>query len=456
MPTEFTIQLYNPDLQVEVRRETGTFGTPHYDFSMPQDTFRQPSGSMLDRTQHDPAASGVTPKINFSFKRESKLTKDMVLCMKGRSTDVVHKKKSKEPDISIALFKALREVTIYEPNLTRVEMEDPKGLEVVVLLAATIIKDVFYGALRQAFNVNDEQRRRSSSTTDGKNGNILKKENRPIPGTLTQQPTAMMSGGLNPQASSQPGAQPRRKTSEPITDPRTQWQLDAETARLKAEADAEAKEARRQEETRRREQSRRDDIESRRLMKQLEAEEKERRRREKEVAKETERLRKIYGNQAQNLAPSPTVTAGQRPGAHSAPIPQGPFPQRPAAQPVHQRPGYPSHPQQSQRPAQAGPSRMVHAAPSSTPSGSSHHHTTGLRPPQQSAPPAPQQGWAPPSQPQRPSHPQRNSFNALNAGASVSNMLSSTSHHAGKKSMWNLRGKSEEQNRLSKKTSSVW
>ncbi|KAL9082498.1 MAG: hypothetical protein Q9159_006384, partial [Coniocarpon cinnabarinum] len=162
LPTDFTIQLYNPDLQIEVKREQSTFSGTRYDFAVPQDTFRLPSSSALDRSQHDPAAALTTPKINFSFKRENKLGKDMVLTMTGRSTDVVHKKKSKEPDISIALFRGLRELTMYEPNLYRVDIEDPKGLEIAVILVATVIKDVFYSSLRQAFNVTDAPARRTS------------------------------------------------------------------------------------------------------------------------------------------------------------------------------------------------------------------------------------------------------------------------------------------------------
>ena len=54
--------------------------------------------------------------------------------MTGKSTDPTGKKKSKEPDIAVALFAGLKEITIYEPNLYRVEMEDYKGLEVVLLL----------------------------------------------------------------------------------------------------------------------------------------------------------------------------------------------------------------------------------------------------------------------------------------------------------------------------------
>ena len=43
----------------------------------------------------------------------------------------------------------MRELTIYEPNLQRVEMEDPKGLEVVLLLSAVVIKDLYFSPKEQ-------------------------------------------------------------------------------------------------------------------------------------------------------------------------------------------------------------------------------------------------------------------------------------------------------------------
>ena len=408
----------------------------------------------------------------------------MIVYLKGKSTDVVQKKKSKEPDISIALFKSLREVTIYEPNLHRVEMEDPKGLEVVILLVATVIKDVYYGQLRQVFNVNEASRRRTSSSA-GKENNVLRKE--PTGTALGKQPTAMMSGGLpaasgsgagaavgglydTQQSPPPPGAQaPNRRARQsdpgpPITDPRTQWELDAETARLKAAADAEAKEARRQEDAQRREQARRDEQESRRLMKQLEAEEKERRRKEREIEKETERLRKIYGDQSQQVPSlSPPSRTGPA-GSQSAPVVQGPFPgpssrpppppqqvpgpsQRPQGIPVQQRPGYVQY---------TAPANVQQRPP----------QTTGYRPPgpprqqaPQPIPGPPNVQYAPP--PQQP-QPQPQVYNnglfptssgAYQAGQSVTNLLKPGKQ---KQSMWNLRSRSEDQGRLTKKTSSVW
>jgi hypothetical protein len=77
-------------------------------------------------------------------------------------------------------------------------------------------------------------------------------------------------------------------------DPRKQWEVDAETERLKKMV---------AQEERARERAERD--EQRRIKKMLDAEEKERKRREQEVAKETERLRKQYGVVPPPMPPRP-------------------------------------------------------------------------------------------------------------------------------------------------------
>src|ERR1700761_8983159 len=77
LPNEFTIQLYNPDQQVKVEVKSSMFASDTYEFSMPQDVFRMPSNSTLDRGQSDPASLDITPKINFAWHRESKFGKDL-------------------------------------------------------------------------------------------------------------------------------------------------------------------------------------------------------------------------------------------------------------------------------------------------------------------------------------------------------------------------------------------
>lgn len=422
MPTAFTIQLYNPDLQIDVTRETGLLGSSHYDFAMPQDTFRMPSGSMLDRTQHDPGASSNTPKINFRWKKESKLNKDMTLYVKGKSTDVIQKKKNKEPDIAVALFKSLREITIYEPNLHRVEMEDSKGLEVTLLLVATVIRDVFYGQMRQVFNISEEgeARRRSSSAAAQENALLSNSTSRPSPpgsrppalaAPSHGHPTA--AGTLNP-----PQPHPSRQKQSPITDPRTQWQLDAETSHLRAQADSEAREQRRQQDLQRRKRECADLDEAKRLRRMVEAEEKEARKRQREVDKETERLRRIYG--------------GGAGGPQSAPLPQSGLSAAPPP-PQQQQPYQPQYQQQYP----PNPQYQYPPRPSPSPSP---------RPQQYSHTQYPQHSQRPPSRQKHSTNPSLPAgLNALNLGASMNNLLPSSSKdkdkerkNRKKKSMWDI------------------
>ena len=310
LPTDFTIQLYNPDQQVLVKHSAKSWSSsPYWEFEMPQRTFRLPSASAIDRTQSDPTASETTPKINFRWRRDGKLSKDLICSLSGKSTNPDGtKRKHKEPDIAISFFRHLRELTIYEPNLSRVEMEDPKGLEVVLLLSAAVLRDVYFAPINTAFNIADlptpTRRRGSSNRTPDPN---------------------------NPLASARPTGR------LPPTDPRSQWELDAETARLKK---AEEKE--------RAERQWREAEETKRVQAMLAAEEKEARRKAAEVEKETERLRKqfVQEYQVQNARPVPAPPApprGQGQQQYNAPriqiVPQAPRYSEPTAPPPPRRDG---------------------------------------------------------------------------------------------------------------------
>ena len=274
LPTELTIQLYNPDQQITIRqKKPGAFstGSPTWEFEMPQQTFREPSLSALDRTQHDPAILENTPKIGFKWKKDSKLSKDLACFLSGKSLNPDGtKKKSKEPDITVAIFKGLKEVTLYEPNLQRVDIEDMKGFEVVLLLGAVVIRDVYFGNMRETFNI-----------TDGRQLN---------------QPSS--PPGFPRPASTAPG---RRDPRVPPTDARTQWEIDAETAALQKQALLEEKERQQQEEADRR-----------RIKHMLHEEDRERRKKQAQVDKETERLKRLYGHEDASARPV-------LPPRHSAP-----------------------------------------------------------------------------------------------------------------------------------------
>lgn len=372
-PTEFAIQLYNPDQQIVVKEQKSKWsGTLSYEFSMPQTTFRTPSSSSLDRSQNDPGVDASTPQINFVWRKEGRIGKDMTCYLTGKSTDPTGKKakKSKEPDIAVALFSGLKEMTIMESNLYRVEMEDYKGLEVVILLAGAVIRDLFFSNARESYNIIDPNIRKNSGGLRGRKGSSPLEPGGVIAPVMTPRPTPQPQRPIQQQAHptqgvavnslyNQPSRNGAKRSSLPPLqtsnqnpqrlDPRSQWDIDAETARLKAQVEAEAREQRRQDDVNRRARRKQDEEEERKTRQFLENEERQRKQADKEkqrrraaIDKETERLRKQFGNQSNLLPPA------QPQQRHSAPLLQGSW-QRPSqasapAQPPRPRPHAPQGP----------------------------------------------------------------------------------------------------------------
>ena len=307
LPNEFVVQLYNPDQQITVKHRPSTWHSSQcWDFEMPTQTFRQPSTSALDKTQNDPTVSEATPTVDFRWKRDGKLSKDLICNLSGKSRNADGgKRKHKEPDIPIAFFRNLQEMSVYEPNLTRVDMEDPKGFEVVLLLSAAVIKDVYFAPIRDTFNIGDAPRSRNNSNTLAGSSN---------PKLASQLPPSSSAGNVQPSQRPQrpslslqtPSNQNVIPSRPPPTDPRSQWEIDAETARLRKQVEAEE-----------RDRQRREKEELRNVRKMVEEEERKSRQREAEIERETERLRREYEAEQKRLAKS-----GYRPNfppRHSAP-----------------------------------------------------------------------------------------------------------------------------------------
>ena len=282
---------------------------------MPQQSFRQPSTSVLDRTQSDPTASVNTPKLAFKWKKEGKLSKDYVCSLSGKSTNPDgSKRKNREPDITIGIFKHFKEITIYEPNLQRVDMEDPKGLEVVILLGAVVIREVFNSNMRETFNITESPRRNSieNSTTTPANPNLPPRRHH----HQNSSPNALIT---NPQG---PTSRP------PPTDPRSQWELDAETARLRKQVEHEE-----------RQRQRAEAAETKRVKRMLEEEERRAREKQKEIDRETERLKRLYGKeQTQSFQQMGNRPQNLRPGQ---PQPVTAYPNAPVQRP-HSSTGLPA------------------------------------------------------------------------------------------------------------------
>jgi hypothetical protein len=322
LPNEFFIQLYNPDQQIKCAVKEGKWGSSDsYEFSMPETSFRTPSASNLDRGQDDPSSLAITPKINFTWRKESKLSKDLTCYMTGKSTDTEKKKSRKDPDIAIALWRSMREMTIYESNLGRVDIEDPKGLEVVLLLSAVVIKDLYFSSkdrMAEVFNISDAGPRKLSTGGRKLSSPPQMYPTVPPPGSMApavQPPTSndIKRNSLPRLQTTPPHATPARPP--PMADPRAQWELDAETARLRAQAETEKRAADRL----RREREKADEAERRRLQRMVEDEQREAHRKQAEIEHETERLRRLYG--APSAAPNRRPRQRQE-GPYMQSIPQ--------------------------------------------------------------------------------------------------------------------------------------
>jgi hypothetical protein len=331
-PADFMVQLYNPDQQVHVAEKTASWGSSStFTFTMPVYTFRLPSQSTLDRGSNDPAADATTPKLTFVWRKEGALSSNLACYMTGKTTAAAgadtragRRKGGREPDIAVALLgDSGRALTIHESNFHRVEMEDHKGLELVLLLSAVAIRDVYNGGRKDPYNLDGA----TVSLTPPAAHDPRRKKSFPLlvpsivpPPSISAPPPPVQRPAIPPRASGRRQSYPAAGGGGggggggPVTDPRTQWAIDAETTRLHRAAEAES----RAEEARRREREKRDEAEARRLRKKLEAEEKsQRKKREAEVARETERLRREYGDQSALMPPA------------AAPRPQQLFPPRP-------------------------------------------------------------------------------------------------------------------------------
>lgn len=306
VPDAFSVLLYNPDQAVTFKLVAGGWNkSDSWEFEMPTQSFKVPSASELDRQQQTGGPVDLVPRIMFRWKKDGRLTKDMTCYMTGKS---LGGNKSKEPDITVALFKAGKDsaMTIYQPNLQRVEVEDMKGLEVVLLLAAEVIRDLYLAPRHDVFNTAGSA---PGAVTDGRRRTSSR------PGTAPSPVGATMSGALGNLPPGGTTATPSAQTAD----------VEAETRRLQAMVEREQREER--------EREKRDRAEQKRIKKMLDEEDRERRRREAEVAKETERLRKKYGTEGQDLPSTNTVASPPLPprswagvGTPPRPVSVGPLP----------------------------------------------------------------------------------------------------------------------------------
>jgi len=148
-PSSFTLQLYSPDSTVTItQKHTALTRNNFWEFSLPKSSFLPPTQSALDASYHPP----VSETLTFRWRKEGMgmLTRSQLKCSLVAGGD--------EPDTVLAMYSGIGdksgkgELVVYESNFRRVEMQDLKGLEMVMLLSARIVADVWFNGSSALFN----------------------------------------------------------------------------------------------------------------------------------------------------------------------------------------------------------------------------------------------------------------------------------------------------------------
>ena len=295
LPRTFTVHLFAPDSSITVELHSPRLGGNHWDFALPQHSFPPPSQSAVDATYAPP----VVEMLRFRWRKEGGiLSRSQLRCSLVHNGD--------EPDTVLAMYagvgdKAGRgELVVYESNFRRVEMEDLKGLEMVMLVSARAINDIWF--LPTAISFNAALGISNGSGTSANTGNASSASNTGIAGNAAATNGRQRGRGmsaplpLNPHDQHPNSFQPAAAAAAAAAEPKKPA-VDLQKQRLQ-----EAEKRRLQEaEKRRVEAERQRAIEDeqaaiRRMLAEEEA--RERARRQALVDAETEHLRRVYASEA--------------------------------------------------------------------------------------------------------------------------------------------------------------
>ncbi|KAK6537172.1 hypothetical protein TWF694_011369 [Orbilia ellipsospora] len=294
LPTAFTIQLYNPESQVTVRQKTSKWTGSYWEFTLPRHSFRQPTGSRLDAQVAKNSALPPTDVSTFRWRKDGGVVSKTSLRCTMLSTAATsgdknaRKKGGAEPDITVAIMDKFKDVTIYEPSLHRVDVEDKKGLELVLVLTASVIADIYFMPPSSTFNIGVQTAVKTSTSP-----NVRPQRPLPtvIPGVGVNGDGRRRSNSISP-ISPTGGLLSRPPSNNAPTVVNNGVLRD--TAALQRQQAAESRRRAEEEQRRAREAAK----EEEKTRKMLALEEKERKKREAQVNAETEKIRKQFGNDA--------------------------------------------------------------------------------------------------------------------------------------------------------------
>ncbi|KAF8465759.1 hypothetical protein BDZ91DRAFT_225616 [Kalaharituber pfeilii] len=439
VPAQITIELFNPDSRVILTQKPSSWTSgPYWEFSLPKTSFLQPTASKLDLSlAATQAALATLPVATFRWRKEGGvLSRSSLRCslihpnnvplhdhdLAGSGTGVssseggIRKPSlptcSSEPDITIAILTNARssnspnskprkaELTIFESNLHRLEIEDLKGLEVTLLASAMAISDIYFGDMRTHFNLgarapvnfsgpgktasislqqqvelaqaDNEQRQRAVSNPLGQNTHPLLLR----PGVNVS--VTSSGGSTSPTFTAPPaysggspdGSYPRdekvRPTQEQLFNPAYQQRLKEEHLR---EQEAEARRLQRQFEEESARETARIEAETARLRAEFEREKAELER----EGLQKQRRRRAWGAEGNGAGGggggSPVNGTGRRPYDAVNPVPMPPRPVPPSVTILSPAP---------QRPPRHGVGHAHSASYGSALGANAHHHLGGV------------------------------------------------------------------------------
>ncbi|KAH8154001.1 uncharacterized protein LAJ45_01768 [Morchella importuna] len=325
LPSEFAISLFNPDSTTILEHHHSALRGTYWEFSLPKTSFLPPTSSKLDAASAA-AAIAHLPRATFRWRKEGGImTRPQLRCSLVSPANLPSipgtasaskKAGANEPDIPIAMFlglgekKGIGEITIIQSNLKRVEVEDLKGLEVVLLLSAMAIGDIWFQSTNQMFNLNPPIR-------GSANGTARRKNSMPLAAATPTIAVSAPEPRSPPTTSPQHGKPPPNDASFAA---RFQQQQQSHQRRHSTPMDADAEYSRRvqEEEKRKRRIAEKEQEEIRKML--AEEESRERRKREEDINRETERLKRIYEAEraeymargARNAAQPQRVSSQQR------------------------------------------------------------------------------------------------------------------------------------------------
>ncbi|KAA8909963.1 hypothetical protein FN846DRAFT_583727 [Sphaerosporella brunnea] len=151
-PSEFTLNLYNPSSAVTIIHKHSAIRGDYWQFRLPRSSFLPPTKSSIDASYRPPTPP-ANELLTFRWKKVGGLmTRPQLQCV------LASHGKGDEPDLAVAMYYGLGdkagkgEMSVYESNFRRVDCMDLKGLELVLVITARVINDVWWGDVAAAFN----------------------------------------------------------------------------------------------------------------------------------------------------------------------------------------------------------------------------------------------------------------------------------------------------------------